>query len=156
VPATPLRTILVGTDGSPGAAKALAWAIDRAAESTARLLVVHVLTYNTEFRRDSPIGLDTITTWRRDLRLRLHNDWAAPAMAAGRDVACEIEEADTPAAGIVAAAARAAVDLIVLGAHGHGSLADRILGATTYKVSHSASTPVVIIPVDWQPTATAA
>lgn len=128
-PRAPLCSILVGVDGSPGAANALAWAISRAAEADARLLVVHVLTYSTEFRRDA--SLDTITTWRRYLRRQLRDEWAAPAVAAGIIVACELEEADTAAAGLLAVAQREAADLIVLGAHGRGSFADRLLGATT-------------------------
>jgi nucleotide-binding universal stress UspA family protein len=41
----------------------------------------------------------------------------------------------------------------MLGRHGRGNLADRLLGATTYTVTHRASTPVAIIPPDWQPAA---
>lgn len=141
-----LRTILVAVDGSLGAEKAMAWAVNEAG-STAQLAVVHVLTYSKELLRDA--SLDTITTWRRDLRRQLNDDWAAPAIAAGRPVTCELAEADSAAAGILAAADRAGADLIVLGAHGRGSLSDRLLGATTYKVSHGASIPVVIIPIEW-------
>lgn len=144
--AAPLRTILVAVDGSIGAEKAMAWAVD-AAGSTARLVLVHVLTYSKELLRDA--SLDTITNWRRELRRQLHDDWAAPAIAAGRPVTSELAEADSAAAGILAAADRAGADLIVLGAHGRGSLSDRLLGATTYKVSHGARIPVVIIPIDW-------
>lgn len=148
----PMRTILVGLDGSPGGRRALAWSSARAQESGSRLLLVHVLTYSTEFRRD--LTLDTITTWRRRLDAQLRDEWARPAVDAGAEVQCELLEDDTAAAGLLAASQRAAVDLIVLGAHGHGTLADRLLGATTYKVSHAARVPVVIVPPDWsQPAA---
>jgi nucleotide-binding universal stress UspA family protein len=148
---TPLRTILVGVDDSPGAARALAWAAGRAREAGASILAVHVLTYSTQFRRD--LSLDTITTWRRNVEHALRDQWTGPARDHGVAITCEVVEDDTVAAGILAAAARDNVDLVVLGAHGHGDLADRLLGATTYRVSHAARTPVVIVPVDWHPAA---
>jgi nucleotide-binding universal stress UspA family protein len=149
----PLRTILVGVDGSPGASRALAWAVARATETHARLIVAHVLTYSTEFRRD--LLIETITTWRRDLRRQLHDEWAAPALAAGIDVTCQLVEDESAAAGLLNLAGSESADLIVLGAHGRGNLAGRLLGATTYKVSHMARTPVLIVPVDWRPAAAA-
>jgi nucleotide-binding universal stress UspA family protein len=146
----PMRTILVGVDESPGAQRALAWATARAHEtSDTRLLVAHVLTFSTELRRDA--GLETTTLWRRDLERTVRDQWTVAARAAGVDVETVVCEADSPAAGLLSLAGRDAVDLIVLGTHGHGGLADRLLGATTYKVSHAATTPVVIVPVDWRP-----
>lgn len=145
----PFRTILVGVDGSPGAERALAWAAAQAAETGMSILAVHVLTYSTEFRRD--LSLETITTWRRELGAQLRDQWTAAARDAGARIDTELLEDDTAAAGLLKAADRAEVDLVVLGAKGHGNLADRLLGATTYKVSHAARTPVVIVPVDWQP-----
>ena len=149
----PLRRILVGVDGSPGGQRALAWATARAVDVGAELVVLHVLTYSTELRRDLALP-DLITTWRRALDRRLREEWAAPARAAGvAAVSCELVEDDTAAAGVLAAADLVGADLIVLGARGRGSLAGRLLGATTYKVSHAAHTPVVVVPQDWQPAA---
>jgi nucleotide-binding universal stress UspA family protein len=148
---SPLRSIVVGVDGSPGADRALGWAIARAQENGARLVLAHVLTYSAELRRDA--GLETMTTWRRALRRRLDDVWAKPAILAGVDVRCELLEDETAAAGLLKLADAAPVDLIVLGAHGRGSLADRLLGATTYRVSHAAHAPVVIVPPDWRPVA---
>jgi nucleotide-binding universal stress UspA family protein len=56
-------------------------------------------------------------------------------------------EDDSAAAGLLAAAEREHADLIVIGAHGHGSVFGRLLGATAYKISHRAKVPVVIVPV---------
>jgi nucleotide-binding universal stress UspA family protein len=147
----PMRTILVGVDGSQGAARALAWASARAHETNARILAAHVLTYSTELRHDAM--LETTTTWRRSLKKELDDDWMAPARAEGVDVETILTEDDSPAAGLLELAGRDTVDLIVLGAHRRGGLTDRLLGATTYRVSHEAPTPVVIVPVDWHPAA---
>jgi nucleotide-binding universal stress UspA family protein len=36
--------------------------------------------------------------------------------------------------------------LIVVGAHGHGSLMDRLLGSVTFKLAHNGSRPLVVVP----------
>ena len=147
-----LRTVVVGLDGSPDARRALLWATARAEETGASILAVHVLTYSTEFRRD--LFLETVTTWRRDLEAQLRGDWTQPARAAGITVRTELLEDESAAAGLLGVAERAHADLIVLGGKGRGGLIG-LLGATTYKVSHAARTPVVIVPVDWRPHAAA-
>ena len=55
-------------------------------------------------------------------------------------------EADSVDAGLVQLAADHDPALIVLGARSHGDLKDRMFGGVTYKVSHRASRPVVIVP----------
>lgn len=145
----PLRTIVVGMDSSPGAQRALAWAATRSSESGAHLVAVHVLTYSHELAID--LSPATVTNWRRDLERDLAGPWTAAARAAGVDVRTLVVEDGTTSAGILATAQRERADLIVLGAHGRGTVADRLLGATTYVVTHRASTPVVIIPPDWRP-----
>jgi len=49
---------------------------------------------------------------------------------------------------LVHLAERERADLVVLGAHGHGGFADRLLGSVSYTVSHAAPCPVVIIPAE--------
>ena len=147
----PMRTILVGVDGSPGAARALQWAATRSLEADADVVAVHVLTYDRELVRD--LALDTITTWRRTLHHQLDHEWTEPARAAGTAVRTVLVEDDGVAGGLLRVAAEVHADLVVLGAHGRGTIIDRLLGATTYAVSHRAHTPVVIVPVDWQPLA---
>jgi len=147
--AAPLRTILVGMDKSAGAQRALAWAARRSLEAGAELVAVHVLTYSHEFAAD--LSPATVTTWRRDLERDLAGPWTDTARKIGARVHTLVVEDETPATGILATARRVRADLVVLGTHGRGGLADRLLGAVTYTVTHRASTPVVIIPPDWQP-----
>jgi nucleotide-binding universal stress UspA family protein len=142
---TELETILVGLDGSGSAANGLEWAAARAAEAHARILAVHVLTYSTAFRRDLTLE-DTITTWRVALQRDLDDAWTAPARDAGVEVRTLLVEADSAEEGLLDAVDKEHADLIVLGAKGRGNLADRLLGATTYKVTHRASVPVVVVP----------
>ena len=145
----PLRTIVVGVDGSAGAHRALTWAATRSLETGAQLIAVHVLTYSHEFATD--LSPATVTPWRRALERDLSGVWTAAAREIGASVRTLMVEDDTTAAGVLATAQREHADLVVLGTHGHGNLADRLLGATTYTVTHRARTPVVIIPPDWTP-----
>jgi nucleotide-binding universal stress UspA family protein len=104
----PLRIVLVGVDGSPGAARVLDWAIAPAGESGASVLLVHVLTYSTEFRRD--LMPETFTTWRKNLDAQLRHQWARPAVDAGVPLRCELVEDDSTAAGLLRTAEQAGVD----------------------------------------------
>ena len=55
---------------------------------------------------------------------------------------------ESAAHALVHVAEREHADLLVLGAHGHGSFTDRLLGSVSYSVSHAAPCPVVIIPAE--------
>jgi nucleotide-binding universal stress UspA family protein len=140
-------TTIVGVDGSAGSRRALTWAVDRCRRDGSPILAVHVLTYDHELARD--LSVDGLRTWRLTLRSELDGAWTDPVRAAGVAVTSELVEDDSPAAGILAVAARTDASMIVLGANGHGGLADRLLAATTYKVAHRAQVPVVVIPPDW-------
>jgi len=145
----PLRTIVIGMDSSAGAQRALTWAATRSREAGAQLIAVHVLTYSHEFATD--LSPATMNNWRRDLERDLAGPWTDAGRGVGSTVRTVVVEDESPAAGILATAERENADLVVLGTHGRGNLADRLLGPTAYTVTHRARTPVVIIPPDWQP-----
>jgi nucleotide-binding universal stress UspA family protein len=145
----PLRTIVVGMHDSTGARRALTWAAARSAETGAQLVAVHVLTYSHEFLVD--LSLATVTNWRRDVERDLAGPWTDAAREVSDSIRTLVVEDESAAAGILATADREHADLVVLGTHGHGNLADRLLGPTTYSVTHRARAPVVIVPPDWEP-----
>jgi nucleotide-binding universal stress UspA family protein len=149
-----MTTTIVGVDGSESAARALAWATEACGRSGDELLAVHVLTYDHELARD--ISLDTLRTWRIELRDDLEGPWTQAARDAGVRVRTKLVEDDSVAAGILAQADEPEVTTVVLGANGHGGLADRLLAATSYKVAHRAKVPVVIIPPGWTEVSAAA
>ncbi len=143
-----LPTILVGVNGSLGSARALKWAAARAAESGAELVAVHVLTYTREFLRDlPPIGF---TNWEAALHAKLHGPWTEAGREDGHDLRCALVEDDSAADGLIAAAEREQAALIVVGADGHTGLRARLLGSTTYELTHRARQPIVLVPEDWQ------
>jgi len=146
-PDTAIRTIVVGMDGSPGAQRALTWATARAGETGATIVAAYVLTYASQLVNDlPPVGM---TTWRHTIETNLNGSWTDPARAAGRTVRTVLLDDESAATGLLGLIEREGADLVVLGAHGHGNLASRLLGGTTYRVAHRSLTPVVIIPPDW-------
>lgn len=142
-----LGTILCGVDGSDGSVRALSWAAARARESNAALVAVHVLTYSHEFARD--LSVTGLTAWRIKLEAELNGVWTQAARQDDAKVRCILVEDDSTAEGILAAAETEHADLIVLGARSHGGLGARLLGSTSYTLTHRARQPVVVIPADW-------
>jgi nucleotide-binding universal stress UspA family protein len=61
----------------------------------------------------------------RAVRHNLETSWTAPLRAVGVTHRCPLIENDSPAAALLAVAERERVGLVVVGAHGGGSLADR-------------------------------
>jgi nucleotide-binding universal stress UspA family protein len=65
-----------------------------------------------------------------------------------------VVEDDTTAAGLLRVADREEADLVVVGTRGQSTLAGRILGSTSYSLTHNARRPVIVVPPTWRhPTA---
>jgi len=141
------QVLVVGVDGSDGSRGALAWAGRLTLATGAHVVAVHVLTYNRELLRDST--LDTMRTWRRELKDDLRTKWVEPLIAAGVEHRCLVVEGESPAAGLLETADRERADLLIVGAQGSGGLADRVLGGVSYRVTHRAHQPVVVVPLNW-------
>ena len=76
----------------------------------------------------------------------IQTEWAASAQDI--DLVTEVEVCHgEPKTEIIAASKRHNVDLIVMGAHGKGSLKHALLGGVTEKVLHKSSCPVVVVPM---------
>jgi nucleotide-binding universal stress UspA family protein len=148
-----VKRIVVGVDGSPGSARALRWAIGLARHEEAEIIAVYALSPVEDLARGASnavaagLGLPSSEagSWRAELRREMEHDWCAALVASGLPFRAHLEQASAPAA-LMAVADRENADLIVVGAHGHGSFEDRVLGGVSYKVSHRAHQPVVIVP----------
>jgi nucleotide-binding universal stress UspA family protein len=148
-----VKRVVVGVDGSPGSARALRWAIGLARDKGAEIIAVYALGPLEDLARGASnavaagLGLSPseVRSWRDQLRREFEQDWCGPLRAAGVPFRVHLETASA-SAGLVAVAEREDADLIVVGAHGHGSFEDRVLGSVSYKVSHRAHRPVVIVP----------
>lgn len=139
-----LAKLLVGVEGSADAERAIGWAARLAATTGAEVVVVHVLTFDRELVRDG--SLDTMTTWRHDLRRDLGSTWVATLLKRGTKHRCELVEAPSAAAGILEVAEREDVDLIIIGPRHHNVVADRLLGSTASRLMHHSTRPVALVP----------
>jgi nucleotide-binding universal stress UspA family protein len=141
------HVILVGVDQSAGAQRALLWAAEHAHRNQLEVDAVHVLTPSAEFNRD--LSLASFTAWRRDLHHLFQHQWVRPLIEASVGYRAQLVEDNTVEDGLLAVAERDDALLIVLGAHGHGEIKDRLLGSVTHRIAHRADRPVVIIPARW-------
>lgn len=148
-----VKRIVIGVDGSAGSNRALHWAIGLAREQEAEIIAVYALGPVGDLARGTSnavaagLGLrdPEAGRWREELRRDVEREWCAPLQSAGVPYRVQLETHSAPAALMCVADAEDA-DLIVVGAHGHGSFEDRVLGSVSYKVSHRAHQPVVIVP----------
>lgn len=143
----PFRLLMVGVDGSDGSRRALEWATGLSNATGARVLAVHVLTYSRELIHD--VMPETMRTWRRELEDDVRTRWVEPLLAAGVEHRALVVEGESPAAALLDLADNEHADVLIVGAKGHGGFADRVLGGVSYRVTHRARQPVVVVPPDW-------
>ena len=140
------RTMVVGIDGSPGAATALAWAIEYAPLIDAEVVVVHSMDVSMALPPPtvgaSPFVVDDAL--RAGMRDALH-EWCAPLREAKVPYRAELYEGNAVGA-ITQLAEREGADLIVVGRRGHGGFSELVLGSVPHSLSHHATIPVVIVP----------
>lgn len=140
-----LNRIVVGTDGSENAGKAICYAGELAEQTGAELIVVAVDNLAPvpdelqEFARDADLGHSEIYEAVVQSGKSLAED------AGARSVSTRILTGD-PASALVAFAEETDADLIVLGSRGLGSVAEILLGSISRKVLHMARRPSLIVP----------
>jgi nucleotide-binding universal stress UspA family protein len=146
------RRILIPTDGSETATKAVTAGIHLAHALKARLIFLtvteplsslgdrqHAFQHMPEaFRKQALDYLDA--AGRRALDL-------ATEAAAGKGVAAEkvLVEASEPYEAIIAAATTQGADLIMMGSHGRRGVQAMLLGSVTHKVLSHTKLPVIVV-----------
>ena len=140
---TTTRTIVVGVDGSPDAARALDWAIDEATRRDLPLLLVHGVEVGAAAA--SPYGTGMVLEQLEEAG-RIVLD-AAVAHAAERGVRADARMEIGSAAHALIEAARGA-ELMVVGNRGHGGFVGMLLGSVSNAVTHHAHCPVVVLRPD--------
>jgi nucleotide-binding universal stress UspA family protein len=139
-----LHSILVATDGSPTARDAEDVAAELATGHGAELLIVHVV---------RPVDFAGATLEQPGYAMRHEageDDRAvleaavARAAARGVHVTTALRFGST-ADEIVSYAEAHAVDLIVVGSHGHGRVAGMVLGSVSRGVLHTSMHPVLVV-----------
>jgi len=139
--------ILVATDGSEPATAAARHAVELAAVTGATVHALFVVDTDTGWLTVSKADVkDSIREIGEDAsRDALER---VETLAAEADVAVETAVREgSPEAEILAYAAGADVDLVVLGTHGHSALKRRLLGSVAERVINGATVPVTTIGV---------
>ena len=134
--------ILLATDGSPNAERALAYARDLAIREKAEVYVVNTF---------PPVPTQLGNPWydRRIVRNIAKSEKVAEKAAeklrkAGAKAIVEVLEGP-PADAILRVAEAQKCDLIIMGSRGHGELTSLLLGSVSHRVLSHAHVPVLIV-----------
>jgi nucleotide-binding universal stress UspA family protein len=140
----PIHRLLVATDFSADANRALAWAVALAQRSGARISLVHALA--------GPVALGEEELPLESVRAA---QWAAEQAARGRLERLHAEHPELAGERVLEpgrawrviceAAQRLDVDLIALGSRGRSALGSLLLGSTAERVVQHAPRPLVVV-----------
>lgn len=140
--------VLVATDGSLFAAKAVEHSATIARAMGAKLTIVTVTEQAPTFAA-AEIGWSLPSSVYDDIRRanveRSRAILSAAASAAGTEVVTVHVENQRPADGIMQTASEMAADLIVVGSRGHGGIQQLLLGSQAAKILAMASCPVLVV-----------
>jgi len=143
--------ILVPTDGSKTALKAIKYAVDLAKQLNASVIALSIID-NRSFIAQTVSAVDTPTHVIEPIEDYLRE--AAKGYAGEIEKLCDKNDVKSetviatghPAENIVKQAKKSKVDLIVMGSHGRSALAASVLGSVAYGVIHDQTkVPVLIV-----------
>jgi nucleotide-binding universal stress UspA family protein len=138
-----ITTIVVATDGSENASRAVAHAADVAAGTGAKVIAVHVFEPLALLGRVEP-PVDFLAREAEAAEL-LQSTWCAPLSAAGTSFEARVVEGK-PSVALLEVARDVDADLIIMGARGLSRVKGLLLGSTSTKVLHHAHRPVTVVP----------
>jgi nucleotide-binding universal stress UspA family protein len=141
------QTIVVGTDGSDPAERAVREAIRIAARDGAQLHVVTAFHDQAMYRERIASGATTVNINLQDVGDNVAARAVREAEAAGVKVTSHVHEGD-PAEAILDTASEQNADLIVVGDRGLSGVQRFLLGSVSQKVSEHAACNVMIVRTD--------
>lgn len=144
-----IKRILVGTDGSDHAQRAVAFAAELALQLRAEVILVHVagsfppavaaggyMTY---------IPQDIIDETREELERRVQRDFVTPLKRLGVRYRAVVRDGWAPTV-LGDVALEESADLVVVGNRGLHALGEFFLGSTSHALTHHAPVPLVVVP----------
>jgi nucleotide-binding universal stress UspA family protein len=144
--------VVVGVDGSPGAAEALRWALAEARLRKAPLRIVHAWTLGYEtvtggsgairWYGSESLGVD-VTNLARAAQAVLEQA-TDPIIEDVRDVEIDRQLVEGAAAYVLVQSV-SGDDLLVVGSRGHGGFVGALLGSVSQRCVHHAPCPVVVV-----------
>ena len=168
LPKVEIRKILYATDLSESAHYALAYAVSLAERYGAGLTILHVLAENPDFEsrivafypeekwkeikdkkkedaREALIGKKRENVDLREILKKMSDDFKTEMNSPGVVTDEILIEAGNPVAQILKQSEERRCDLIVMGSHGTGTLADAMMGSTAQKVLRRSKKPVLVV-----------
>lgn len=144
------KRILVATDGTELAEKAVSKAIDLASEHKAELTAFTVVRRQVKNHMDGALGIeareiDRIEGLRAEQAMAMLDAVEKRAEARGVQVSSELVRSGNVAESIVAAAGKYGSDLIVMATHGRTGLTSAFLGSQTTQVLAHSEVPVLVV-----------
>jgi nucleotide-binding universal stress UspA family protein len=142
-----LKTVLVGTDFSVCAARALSFAVSLASTQGARVHIVHVLVEPVQAFDVAGalpyLDVSTQKEWEEATRKRL----AGAALSAEKRGVHATSEFlwGRPSDAIIDAAKKAKASLVVLGTHGRNAFEKLLIGSTAERVVRLSPVPVLTV-----------
>ena len=136
------KTILWATDGSETAAHALPYALGLAEPDKAKLVIVHAREIFVGRGGGFPVLAD-----ESELRAKIHQQ-VEELKSSGVDATYIVRTctANHAARTIAEIAEEVGADLIVVGTHGYGRVANLLLGSVTQGLLHAGVCPVLAVP----------
>jgi nucleotide-binding universal stress UspA family protein len=139
-----VKTIVVGTDGSPGSEVAVEFAAREAAAHGAALRIVSAWEVPPTVLSSGGVAPDIYKNFEDAARSIVQE---AAARVASLEPAVPREERVVEGhAGNVLLSEAANADLVVIGRRGHGSLTEFLLGSISHQVADHAKCAVVLVP----------
>jgi nucleotide-binding universal stress UspA family protein len=144
------KHILVATDGSDLAGKAVAYAVDLAKSLGAKLTAVTMSeSWSTiDIAKKAQTGhfkaIEEFEKHATDIANKILKDTSDIAQRSGAQIATLHLPDENPAAGIVQAAEKQGCDLIVMASHERRDLSKLVLGSQAQEVMSLSKTPVLI------------
>lgn len=139
-----MKKIVVGTDGSKIADRAMDWAYDEAARWGAELYVVHAWSYPYGYGGARVTVEEPPELVKLDAARLLEEACAGLLERKGRAVAVHPRLMAGSAARMLMDEGESA-DLLVVGSRGHGGFLSLLLGSTAHQVAQHAPCPVVVV-----------
>ncbi len=142
------QKIMVGLDGSPGAASALGWAVREAPLRNASVEALFV--WQTPSLAYSAPGFIPLSETEKEDQGRRALDNTLSSLPESPDVKVYLRVNEgNPAEVLAKATHEPDVVMLVVGTRGHGGMAGLLLGSVSHSLTHTSSKPLVIVPKDW-------
>lgn len=137
----PLTALIVGTDGSPAAGGAVAYAGALATQLDAELIVVHAVGLLEYLPGQDTEPTASVTA---EVERLLTTDWTRGLRAAKVAHRC-VTEHGPPLLALPRVAERESADLIVVARHGRNEAHGLLVGSTAHGLVQSSPVPVLVV-----------